>query len=180
MKEQSFYMKNLLFPIFLILLFSSCRDAMDEQKYLMINSARHEIEEAVVEYLDADSKTGYQRMAISFRSTPENPDANLTFVVYSPKYQEMDNATYEYSFTPAAGNFSHVSFGESIIYDKYGEVISGTSVSENSASISGSISISRFEEELSLKFDLAVDEENATYLVKGAYNDKFKEGYVYY
>lgn len=152
----------------------------DGEKYLIINSSCHEIEEAIVEFLDADSNAGYQRMAVSIRSARENPDAKLTFVVYSPEYQDSDTATYEYSFTPNTGNFSHVSFGESIIYDKYGEVISGTSISENSASISGSISISRIKEELSLKFDLAVNEENANYLVQGEYNDKFKEGYVYY
>lgn len=153
---------------------------MDEQKYLIINSSRHEIEEAIVEYLDADSNTGYQRMAVSIRSARENPDANLTFVVYSSRNQNTDTATYEYSFTPNAGNFSHVSFGESIIYDKHGEVISGTSISENSASISGSIIISRFKEELSLKFDLEANEANATYLLQGVFNDKLKEGYVYY
>jgi len=173
-------MKRIITFITLILVVAACKNSHEVSRYLLINNERYEIKEAVIEYLDTSSNMNYSRMAISFRSSKENPDVMLTFVVYATQGNTLQDKTYNYAYTPSTGNISHVSFGESIIYDEYGDVLSGINISESSASISGSVSVERKNEALCFQFNLEADEADTSYIIRGVYNDKFREAYVYY
>lgn len=170
---------SVLSLVLLILATFSCDDKDARKKYITINNNRYLLSEGIGQWLDDGGQFEYSRLAVSFKTAGLKEETFLTCVLYIPE-ADLQARDYYYAFKPGPGNCSHLSIGQQVVYDEYGQRIAGRIIRETEAEINGMITMERRKDAWNFQFDLYLQDGEGAYTITGAFTDELRESYVHY
>lgn len=171
MKKFSLVITAFLAVIFVL---NSCGDSDTTAlaKYMTINGAKVRLAVAEISDYGVDEDITYREYRLSFKSSASNPANYLTFYIYSTSTTRLQEGTYTYQYAPIeSGILSYTEVGSNLQYDGSGQAVSGKRISESNSAYSGTVSVSKKNDNYYFVFDLIADYDGSIYTIEGEYND---------
>ena len=168
--------------ILTISFFNSCADEeVEPAGHFTYDGNEYTVEYGVIDDKGTNDEITYRKYAIELKSgNIDDPKSYLKFVIYSNSTTRLEEGVYTYAYIAGASEFSYLKFGCDIEYDESGVAISGTRISESSATISGTITVSQEDGDYKFIFDMDVTYNSNTSKLTGEFHDILHDEYVSY
>ncbi|MCG8702384.1 MAG: hypothetical protein MI922_30310 [Bacteroidales bacterium] len=174
MNRVTLFLTNL---VVLALFLTSCDSTIEPaEKYMTVNGKKIELEKAYIYDWGTNSDITYREYEITFETEGTYPSDYLEIDFFSSSTTRLNEGTYTYKeYYYAGGNLSNIYVGLNLQYDDKGEAVSGTRFSDWDTDFTGTVTISKKNDNYMFEFDLETEYDGQEYKITGVYNDVLKE-----